>query len=178
LITFHPETLEPATVGHCGEMLSALQSLGPDVGLLFTGSNADTAGREIDSIIRTFVEGRANAVVHRSLGSLAYFSALRWVDMVVGNSSSGLYEAPSFRIPTVNIGDRQRGRPKAASVIDCRPERGAILRAIEAGFQLDCSNVVNPYGDGHAAERIVKVLQSLDFSNFPLKKRFFEGGLA
>jgi UDP-N-acetylglucosamine 2-epimerase (non-hydrolysing)/GDP/UDP-N,N'-diacetylbacillosamine 2-epimerase (hydrolysing) len=91
---------------------------------------------------------------------------------VVGNSSSGLYEAPSFGIPTVNIGDRQKGRLRAASVIDCAPEREAILAAIQRGFTMDCRGVKNPYGDGDAAARIVDALSRLDAPERLLKKRF------
>jgi UDP-N-acetylglucosamine 2-epimerase (non-hydrolysing)/GDP/UDP-N,N'-diacetylbacillosamine 2-epimerase (hydrolysing) len=91
---------------------------------------------------------------------------------VVGNSSCGLYEAPSFRIPTVNIGDRQRGRLRASSVLDCPPERDAIVAAIEGAFRRDCSTVVNPYGDGKASKRIVAALHGIEDWKSLLVKRF------
>ena len=92
---------------------------------------------------------------------------------VVGNSSSGLYEAPSFGIPTVDIGDRQRGRLAAASVVHCAPERNAIKHAIEQALRLECGQVSNPYGDGHAAQRIVSVLRDLPPAAELLKKHFY-----
>ena len=110
------------------------------------------------------------------MGQLRYLSAMARVDAVVGNSSSGLYEAPSFGVPTVNIGGRQDGRPRAASVIDCEPQRGAIEAAIRSAFQMDCAGVVNPYGDGGSAARVVSVLESVrDFSSL-VRKRFVDRG--
>ena len=174
MVTFHPETLAADTENHCREMLAALDRLGPDVGLLFSGTNADVHGATIGALIADFVAKHANAVLHASLGSVRYFSALNHVDAVVGNSSSGLYEAPSFGIPTVNIGDRQKGRTRAASVIDVVPQRDAIFGAIQKAFALDCRSVVNPYGDGHAAERIVAQLKTLHEPKALLKKRFVD----
>ena len=174
MITFHPETLAADTENHCREMLAALDRLGPDIGLLFSGSNADVQGVAIGTLIADFVAKHANAVLHASLGSARYFSALKHVDAVVGNSSSGLYEAPSFGIPTVNIGDRQKGRARAASVIDVVPQRDTIFAAIQRAFTLDCKSVANPYGDVHAAERIVKQLKKLREPKALLKKRFID----
>jgi UDP-N-acetylglucosamine 2-epimerase len=112
------------------------------------------------------------ARVYTSLGSLRYLSLMAQVDAVVGNSSSGLYEAPSFGIPTVDIGDRQRGRLAAASVLHCSPERGAIRQALARALALDCSDVVNPYGDAKTAPRIVRLLQALPPRAELLKKTF------
>lgn len=174
MVTFHPETLEPATVDHCREMLAALDRLGPDVGLLFSGSNADVDGLTVGALVANFVADHANAVLHPSLGSARYFSALTHANVVVGNSSSGLYEAPSFNVPTVNIGDRQKGRPRAASVIDVAPQREAIFEAITRAFTMKCEGVANPYGDGHAASRILAQLKSLRDPAALLKKRFVD----
>ncbi len=174
MVTFHPETLSAGTVAHCSEMLAALDRLGPDVGLVFSGTNADVEGATIGRLIAEFVRGHPNAVLHPSLGSLRYFSALKHLDAVVGNSSSGLYEAPSFATPTVNIGDRQKGRPRAASVIDVAPDQGAIHAAVLKAMQMDCRGVTNPYGDGHAAERIVATLRAVRDPRALLKKRFFD----
>jgi UDP-N-acetylglucosamine 2-epimerase (non-hydrolysing)/GDP/UDP-N,N'-diacetylbacillosamine 2-epimerase (hydrolysing) len=158
-ITFHPPTLDAASAAsQVGQLLAALQALGDDTGLVFTGANADPAGQTVNAMVAAFVAGRDNAVQHLSLGQQAYYSLLENVDAVVGNSSSGLYEAPSFHTPTVNIGDRQQGRLKADSVIDCPPETEAIVRAIEHAWDMDCSAVQNPYGDGRATERILAVL--------------------
>ena len=94
------------------------------------------------------------------------------VDAVVGNSSSGLYEAPSFCVPTVNIGDRQRGRLSSASVVDSAPTSDGIARAITRALALDCSDVVNPYGDGQAAGRIIEALRTMPPRAALLKKHF------
>ena len=112
-------------------------------------------------------------MVYTSLGRF-YLSVMAQVDAVVGNSSSGLYEAPSLRKPTVNIGDRQKGRLQAGSVINCPVERKAIVRAIEEAFHKDCSGVINPYGDGESARRIHGILKQVpDFQEL-LKKHFYE----
>jgi UDP-N-acetylglucosamine 2-epimerase len=92
---------------------------------------------------------------------------------VVGNSSSGLYEVPSFHRPTVNIGDRQRGRLPASSVINCVPQKEEILKAIRKALEMDCSAAVNPYGTGNSAEKIVEVLKSIPDYRVLLRKQFY-----
>lgn len=174
LVTFHPETLNADPLAQCLELLVALHELGPEFGVIFTGSNADPGGRGVDRLVGEFVATHDNARTHPSLGAALYFSALSHVNAVVGNSSSGLYEAPSFRIPTVNIGDRQRGRLRAASVIDCVAERRAIEAAVRRALTLDCTGVTNPYGDGHASERIVAVLRNLGDPRQLVHKRFVD----
>jgi UDP-hydrolysing UDP-N-acetyl-D-glucosamine 2-epimerase len=182
LVTFHPVTLHEDSLRDATELVAALDALGPEVGLIFTGVNADAQGRTLERAIRDFCASHANATFHDTLGARRYFAALTHCDMVVGNSSSGLYEAPSFHRPTVNIGDRQRGRIKAASVIDCLPNRNAIGAAIARAFTLDCSQVVNPYGDGRASARIVEVLGKLADPRALLVKSFndikFSDGLS
>jgi UDP-N-acetylglucosamine 2-epimerase (non-hydrolysing)/GDP/UDP-N,N'-diacetylbacillosamine 2-epimerase (hydrolysing) len=175
LVTFHPVTLDahPAEQPF-RELLSALETLGPEVGLVFTRPNADTAGRALIRMIDAFVAGRDNAVAHGSLGQLLYWSTAAQVDAVVGNSSSGLLEVPSLGTATVNIGDRQKGRLRAASVIDCPPEAGAIVAAVLRAFELDCGGTVNPYGDGHAAPRIVAAIKAVQDPSALIKKRFFD----
>lgn len=172
LVTYHPVTLSDDPLEEAAEMLAALGDLGSDHGILFTGSNADPGARGIDGLIGAFVGERDNAVAVRSLGATRYFSALAHADAVVGNSSSGLYEAPSFAKPTVNIGDRQKGRLRAASVIDCAGDRESIRAAIGKAMSLDCSGVTNPYGDGHSSERIVSTLKSIGSPRALLRKRF------
>jgi GDP/UDP-N,N'-diacetylbacillosamine 2-epimerase (hydrolysing) len=164
LITFHPVTLEDADPGQqMAELLAAFDQY-PDTHLIFTLPNADTHGRALSGMVEHYAAGRANAHVYVSLGQIRYLSCLRQVDAVVGNSSSGLTEAPSFGIGTVNIGDRQRGRLKAASVIDCRPDRASIGAALgqlySPAFQAMLADVHNPYGEGGASEKIVAVLRS------------------
>ncbi|MCK5680775.1 UDP-N-acetylglucosamine 2-epimerase (hydrolyzing) [bacterium] len=175
LITFHPVTLD--NVGsdqQFVELLTALERLGPDVGLIFTKPNSDTGGRAIVSLLEHFVSEHPHTCLHTSLGQLRYLSAISAVDAVVGNSSSGLYEVPSFLTPTVNIGDRQKGRVKAASVIDCEPDEESILSAIMIAFDIDCVDTINPYGKGGVAPRIVKVLKEISDLKGLLKKHFYE----
>lgn len=176
LITFHPATLEEGdAAAEIQALFDALDAMGPDVGLIFTLPNADTGGRALTRLIEDYADARANAVAYPSLGQLRYLSCMAQVDAVVGNSSSALLEAPSFRVPTVNIGDRQAGRLKAASVIDCAPQRDAIeaalVLALSPSSREVLASIVSPYGDGGAAEAIVRVLQEHPLEGV-LKKRF------
>lgn len=177
LITFHPVTLEDATAtSQITELLAALEER-RHTKLIFTMPNADTGGRALMDMVDTFVATRDNARAYTSLGQLVYFSCMREVDAVVGNSSSGLTEAPSFGKATINIGDRQRGRLKAKSVIDCSPDREAISRALDRAyspeFQSGLREARNPYGEGGAAERIVRVLEECRLDSI-LKKSFHD----
>ena len=172
VVTFHPATLSQDCGSECGELMAALDALGPQVGLIFTGVNQDISAGLLQEMIEAFAVSHDNAVVVPTLGSRAYFSALTYADLVIGNSSSGLYEAPSFGVPTVNIGDRQKGRLRAASVIDCAPDRAAIGAAIALALTRNCAGTRNPYGDGHASERIVSALKSIGDPATLLKKKF------
>ncbi len=177
LITFHPVTLEKATSsGQMGELLAALELL-EDTHLIFTMPNADTDSRALFEMIRQFAANRTNAWVFTSLGQLLYLSCLMHMDGVLGNSSSGLTEVPSFHKGTVNIGDRQRGRLKADSVIDCDPNRRSILTAIQRlyspEFQKIVKKALNPYGEGGASERIVRVLKTASLNEL-IKKPFHD----
>jgi UDP-N-acetylglucosamine 2-epimerase (non-hydrolysing)/GDP/UDP-N,N'-diacetylbacillosamine 2-epimerase (hydrolysing) len=173
VVGFHPATLDPrSSLDQLSTLLRALDALGPDVGIVVTGSNADTEGASLNAMLRSYADARTNVVFRLSFDHALFINLLRQVDAVVGNSSCGLYEAPSFRIPTVNIGDRQRGRLRAASVIDCVPERDAIVSAIEDAFRRDCAGVVNPYGDGKASARIVAALAAIEDWKALLVKRF------
>ena len=158
-ITFHPATLDCADpVTQLDSLLAALDQLGPDTGLIFTGANADTGGDAINARLTDYVASRDHACIHPSLGQQRYYSLVALADAVVGNSSSGLYEAPSLATATVNIGCRQDGRLRATSVIDCPVNTDAIIEAIQHAYTVDMSGVVNPYGDGRASERILAVL--------------------
>ncbi|AXE30451.1 UDP-N-acetylglucosamine 2-epimerase (hydrolyzing) [Chromobacterium phragmitis] len=173
LVTFHPVTLEPADgLRQQEELLAALEALPEEWVLWFTLPNADTGGRGLAAALQAWAKGRARVRVFASLGQLRYLSLMREADVVVGNSSSGLYEAPSFQVPTIDIGDRQRGRLAAASVLHCEPERGAIREAINRALALDCSGVQNPYGDGRSAARIVDALRAMPPAQSMLKKTF------
>jgi UDP-N-acetylglucosamine 2-epimerase (non-hydrolysing)/GDP/UDP-N,N'-diacetylbacillosamine 2-epimerase (hydrolysing) len=112
-------------------------------------------------------------MLRESLGQSLYLGTLAQVDAVVGNSSSGLYEAPSLKRPAVNIGSRQDGRPRAISVVDCPSERGAIAGALARAFALDCGGAVNPYGDGDSARRIRAILAGTGDFSMLLRKRFY-----
>ncbi|MDC8758887.1 UDP-N-acetylglucosamine 2-epimerase [Janthinobacterium fluminis] len=173
LITFHPVTLEPSQgVAQQAELLAALADLPADTALWFTRPNADTGGRALAAALDLWAAQRPNARVFASLGQLRYLSLMAQADAVLGNSSSGLYEAPSFKVPTVDIGDRQRGRSAAASVLHCEAERGAIAAALGKALALDCSAVLNPYGDGASSARIVAALRQLPGDPARLKKTF------
>lgn len=178
LVTFHPPTIEgQAAVEEQQALLEALDALGRDITLIFTLPNADAGGRALAAGVEAFCRERSNAVCFSSLGQLRYLSCLAQVSGVVGNSSSGLIEAPSFGIGTVNIGDRQAGRMRAASVIDCQPDRASIDRALKkllsAEFQQVASTAVNPYGTGGASDAVVSTLATVPLEGL-LKKRFFD----
>ncbi|MEZ0246918.1 MAG: UDP-N-acetylglucosamine 2-epimerase [Methylophilaceae bacterium] len=177
LVTFHPVTLEKSTAGaQMAELLAALEEL-EDTHLIFTMPNADTDGRILIDMVEQFVATHTNARAYTSLGQLRYLSCIRQMDGVVGNSSSGLAEVPSFRKGTINIGDRQRGRLKAGSVIDCAPERQSIAAALRTlyspKFQAELETVRNPYGEGGASEKVVWVLQEYPLDTL-LKKTFYD----
>lgn len=171
VVTFHPETLSEAGEAQARALLDALDTF-PEATLIMTGSNADPGARAVDRMMTGYAAARAGAVHRTSLGSRRYVSALAMADAVIGNSSSGLYEAPSLGIPTVNIGDRQAGRLRGPSVIDCAPDRDAIVAAIRRALRTDCRAMTNPYGDGHSAARITAELARIDTPRSLLRKRF------
>ncbi len=178
LICFHPTTLENQSAAQqMSELLAALEQLGEETHLLFTMPNADNGGRELIGMVESFVAKRANARAYTSLGQLRFLSVVKIVDGVVGNSSSGLIEAPSLATGTINIGDRQRGRLRAQSVIDCAPQSYAIFHAIgklySADFQQTLQTVVNPYGNGGASTSIVQTLRHQNINDI-LKKSFYD----
>jgi UDP-hydrolysing UDP-N-acetyl-D-glucosamine 2-epimerase len=181
VVTFHPVTLEYRdTERHVVELLAALDKLEATVIVTYPG--ADTAGRTVIERIEEFAGRRPNVRLAKSLGDRLYLSLLEHADAMVGNSSSGLIEAPSFGLPTVNVGSRQAGRLRGANVIDVEPERDAILKGIEAalapGLRTRLRAAPNPYGDGRAAPRIVHILKEVELTPRLLRKRFaaVEGG--
>lgn len=177
LVTFHPVTLEDqSSAQQLSEVLRALDEL-QDTNLIFTMPNADTGGRELTDMVNTFVASHPNARAYSSLGQLRYLSCLQFVDGVVGNSSSGLAEAPSMGVGTINIGDRQKGRLSARSVINCPARladiREALDKLYEPAFRSMLPETVNPYGNGGASKKILEVLCNHDLENL-LKKSFFD----
>ena len=164
LVTFHPVTLGRVDSEYqMAELLAALSCL-QDTQLLFTMPGADNGSRGLTRMVAAFVQKNANAKAVESLGQHRYMSCVAQVDAVVGNSSSGLTEVPSFKKATVNIGDRQQGRLKAHSVIDCEPDRqsiaAAIARVYQTDFQLQVHSAANPYGNGGATAAILKILET------------------
>ena len=178
LVTFHPVTLENSTAKEqFQQLLDAIDEL-EDTNIIFTKANSDTDGRVINQMIDEYVTKNSHkSIVFTSLGQLRYLSALQYVDAVVGNSSSGLAETPSFKIGTINIGDRQKGRIKASSVIDCEPNKDSVLKSFEKlyskEFQETLKTTINPYGNGCVSKKIVEILKSVDLGNI-LKKSFYD----
>lgn len=178
LLTFHPVTLESgATQTQFQQILDTLDTL-EDTNIIITKANSDNTGRIINAMCAEYVAKNSHkAVLFSSLGQLRYLSALQFVDAVVGNSSSGLAEVPSFKIATINIGDRQKGRLKAASVIDCEPTKKSLEQAFEKlydpNFQNSLKDVKNPYGDEMASKKVLQILKTIDLKDIT-KKRFFD----
>jgi UDP-hydrolysing UDP-N-acetyl-D-glucosamine 2-epimerase len=174
LITFHPATLEPDNgAAQFAELLAALDGLPPEVALWFTWPNSDAGGRGLAATLAEWVRARpARAHAYESLGQQRYLSLMSQVDAVVGNSSSGLYEAPSFNVHTIDVGSRQQGRLAASSVRHVAPRRAEISAALDAAFAQRLSDVVNPYGDGRSAARIVAILRDLPRPETLLHKPF------
>lgn len=163
MVTFHPVTLEQSDAeNQMRELLAALATL-VDTQLIFTLPNADAGGLAMTRIVEQFVAGHTNAKAYASLGQLRYLSCIAQVDGVVGNSSSGLLEVPYMKKGTVNIGDRQKGRLQASSVINCAPKREAIESAIakmySKKFQDALPEVISPYGEAGASDKALAVLK-------------------
>lgn len=178
LVTFHPVTLEPGkSTQHFRELLGALEEL-PELGIISTAANADQDGLAINAMMQNFcIKNNERAVFFTNLGQLLYLSTLKHVDAVIGNSSSGIIEAPSLKTATVNIGDRQKGRIRAESVIDCEPTtesiKKAILKVLSDEFNEVLQRVNNPYGDGNASVKIKKILKEYPLDGI-LKKKFHD----
>lgn len=177
LITFHPATLESEAPEHqMRELLRALSGLN-DTTLIFTMPNADTGSDNLIQMLLDFVENNKRAKMFSSLGQLMYMSCIAQVDGVVGNSSSGLTEVPTFKKGTINVGDRQQGRLQASSVINCEPSEVQIKSAIERlyspEFKLNLVKSSNPYGAGGASLKIVKVLKEVSLDGI-IKKPFYD----
>jgi UDP-hydrolysing UDP-N-acetyl-D-glucosamine 2-epimerase len=177
LVTYHSVTLEhERTADQVFELLGALDDVGKNV--VFTYPNADTSGRLIITMIKEFCAARPWARSVVNLGLDGYFSLMRYAAAMVGNSSSGITEAPSFELPVVNIGNRQRGRLRAANVIDVPCARGEISegvrRVVSTQFRDSLAGLTNPYGDGHASERIVARLKEVTIDDDLVLKRFHD----
>ena len=177
LVTFHPVTLENSTSEtQFQELLESIDKL-KNTQVIFTKANSDTGGRIINSMIDNYVVKNDNAVAFQSMGQLNYLSALQFMDGVVGNSSSGLLEAPSFKIGTIDIGDRQKGRIKADSVISCLPNKNSISIAFQELYSKQFRSIVgkveNPYGKGGASKKIARIIKDISLVNI-VKKSFYD----
>lgn len=177
--TYHPVTLESQSSEN--QIMSLLEACAEfsDMQYIFTGSNADDGGNRINALIQGFIGDKYNFHFVKSLGAKRYISALHHCEFVIGNSSSGITEAPSLHIPTINIGDRQKGRIQAFSTINCLPNKDAICEAISKArtmeFKENCKLVVNPNGDGHASEKITSFIkQYLNRNSIDLMKKFID----
>ncbi|KDR94765.1 GDP/UDP-N,N'-diacetylbacillosamine 2-epimerase (hydrolysing) [Peptoclostridium litorale DSM 5388] len=180
LVTFHPVTLEKKTskeqFQHLLDALSEIENLK----IIFTKANADEDGRIINKMIDKYVEdNKEKSISFISMGSLRYLSAMKYADGVIGNSSSGIIEAPEFNIPTVNIGDRQRGRVQAQSIINCEPEKMDILKSVQKAlskeFRDEIRYVKGVYGDGNVSNKIIEEIKKhLSSSEIEIKKCFYD----
>lgn len=177
LVTFHPVTLENNSKSQFKELLNAIDEL-DDTNIIFTRANSDIDGKFINQMIDEYTKKNFyKSIVIKSMGQIIYLSSLKYVDAVVGNSSSGLLEAPSFKVATIDIGDRQRGRISCDSVIKCRPLKKEILKSIQKiytkDFQKLLKNVKNPYEKSFPSKKIVSVLKNFKTQNI-LKKVFYD----
>lgn len=179
LCTYHPVTLETETVeNQIEELLTAIKSF-PNIQFIVTKSNADQGGEHINELLDKAVESVDNIHVYASLGVKRYLSLMKHSEFVIGNSSSGIIETPAFHIPTVNIGDRQRGRLQSESIINCRSNSYSIINAITMAltdeYKKICQKSISQYGDGHAANRIAdKVVEVIKDGRIDLKKKFYD----
>lgn len=178
LVTFHPQTIEKKSASkQFSQILNALDSL-KDTHFIFTGANADNGGKIINEMAQNYcLKNPKKAIFAISLGQLRYLSAIKHADIVLGNSSSGISEAPSLKKATINIGNRQKGRIKAPSIIDTKCDKSKILKAIKKAyskdFQAKLKSVKNPYGSGFASKKIIKVLENIKLNGI-LKKKFYD----
>lgn len=176
--TYHPVTMDDGNVDELIQnFLEAIKHT-PEIEFIVTKSNADQGGAHINELLDAAQEDIKNLHVYTSLGVVRYLSLMKSAEFVLGNSSSGIIETPTFGIPTINIGDRQRGRLQSESIINCSTDSESIIVAIQkarsSDFRKICKSVKSPYGDGHAAEHIAsKIIEVVNEDKIDLKKKFF-----
>jgi len=174
LVTYHPVTLSSNEAKIALDNLLTVLAEYPKFQVLITFPNADSQGRKLIDVLKTFVSKYSERVkLFESMGQLNYLSAMKHASLVIGNSSSGIIEAPSFQVPTVNIGDRQKGRVCADSVFHCGESVEAISKSIETALKQEPLHVVNPYGKGGASEKIVEKLITVNIDSL-LEKSFYD----
>ncbi len=179
LCTYHPVTMEGGSVdGPVLQFLDAVRAF-PEITFIVTKSNADQGGARINALLDDAANTIGNLKVFTSLGVRRYLSLMRYAEFVLGNSSSGIIETPAFHVPTVDIGDRQKGRLRSESVINCAPDTGSIIEAVRTAIsdahRKVCASVTSPYGDGHAAGRIAdRIFETVSAGKIDLKKTFYD----
>ncbi len=179
ICTYHPVTLEKGNMDQqIFDFLEAVKAF-PELAFIVTKSNADQGGAYINELLDNAEKAIENLHIFSSLGAARYLSLMKYSEFVLGNSSSGIIEAPAFGIPTINIGDRQRGRLQADSIINCAPDKESIIasikRALDEKFKITSHNTVNPYGSGHAARQIAaKIVEVVQKDEINLKKKFYD----
>ena len=177
--TYHPVTMDDGDVDEMVQnFLEAIKHT-PEIEFIVTKSNADQGGAHINKLLDAAQEDINNLHVYTSLGVVRYLSLMKSAEFVLGNSSSGIIETPAFGIPTINIGDRQRGRLQSESIINCSTDskriEAAIQKAMDPEFKKICESVISPYGDGHAAEHIAsKIVEVVSEGKIDLKKKFYD----
>ena len=179
LCTYHPVTMDNGSVDEQIESFLAAIKAFPSLIFIVTKSNADQGGARINELLDNAEKEIGNLHVYTSLGVRRYLSLMRYAEFVLGNSSSGIIETPAFHVPTVNIGDRQRGRLQSESIINCDEDTDSIVAAIKKAMSTDfkevCNKVISPYGDGHAAEKVAKkIYEVVSEGKIDLKKKFFD----
>lgn len=178
IVTLHSVTQENNTSGsQISELIKAMDSF-PKLKFIITKANADSGGRLINSIWETESKKHNNWILVASLGAKRYLTALKYSKMMIGNSSSGILEAPAMHVPTVNIGDRQKGRMMAKSVILCESDAESIINAINTAlskeFNSSIESIELPFGDGKTSERIVEIINEFFVSGYDIKKKFYD----
>ena len=177
--TYHPVTMDNGDVDEMVQnFLEAIKHT-PEIEFIVTKSNADQGGAHINELLDASQANITNLNVYISLGVVRYLSLMKSAEFVLGNSSSGIIETPAFGIPTINIGDRQRGRLQSESIINCSTDsesiEAAIQKAMDSEFKKNCKSVISPYGDGHAAEHIAsKIVEVVSKGKIDLKKKFYD----
>ena len=181
LCTYHPVTLGDEKVDELiARFLGAIRAF-PEIEFIVTKANADQGGGRINQLLDEAEPEISNLNVYTSLGAKKYISLMKYAEFVLGNSSSGIIEAPALHVPTVNIGDRQKGRLKSDSVINCRTDCKSIVDAIKTAMsdehKIVCEKVLSPYGTGDAAARIAeKIVETVANGRIDLKKKFYDLG--
>lgn len=179
MVTYHPVTLERASARKQFEEILDVLDRHKEISVIFTKANADTDGRIINKMIDEYVKlNKDRCRGYTSLGQKKYLSVLQFCNAVVGNSSSGIIEVSSFKIPTVNIGDRQKGRVRAESVIDCENGREqietALMKALSSEFRNKISGVQNPYEGERTSEKIVEIISKKVYEGVDIRKKFYD----